>query len=43
MITVYLLNNTEQKYKYNKLEYKDYGEFVQNVVKTNKMVYFFNR
>jgi len=40
MITVYLLNNTEQKYKYNKLEYKDYGEFVQNVVKQIKWYIF---
>lgn len=40
MITVYLLNNTTQKYKYNNIGYKDYGEFVQNVVKQIKWYIF---
>ena len=40
MITVYLLNNTTQKYKYNIIEYKDYGEFIENVVKQIKQYIF---
>ena len=40
MITVHLLNNTTQKYKYNIIEYKDYGEFIENVVKQIKQYIF---